>query len=283
MNKYQRTEEWIKRVVIITTGWLVAMSFLPCQAQDTLHTDKIITNSQMIGVGYVNQLDTYLSPEEYTGTELRYISHTIRENKTKLSRDIIHQARLAYTRNRADNCNELGGLYNFQYSVLYELENIRVGKGRLLLKAGGGIDAGMGFLYNTRNGNNPAQAYLGLNLAPRLSAAYAFRIRSHPFQIRYEAQVPLVGVMFSPNYGQSYYEIFSRGDYDHNVVPTTFFATPSLRQSLTFDFTIRHTTVRFGYLGDIQQAKVNELRYHTWSHLFVIGIVRKFSITKYLP
>ncbi|MGG6550492.1 UNVERIFIED_CONTAM: DUF3316 domain-containing protein, partial [Prevotella sp. 15_C9] len=76
----------------------------------------------------------------------------------------------------------------------------------------GGIDAGMGFLYNTRNGNNPEQAYLGLNLAPRLSADYAFRIRSHPFQIRYEAQVPLVGVMFSPNYGQSYYEIFSRGD-----------------------------------------------------------------------
>ena len=50
-------------------------------APDTIRNNKIITNAQMIGIGAVNILDTYLSPEKYRGTELRYISHTLRERR----------------------------------------------------------------------------------------------------------------------------------------------------------------------------------------------------------
>ena len=152
-----------------------------------------------------------------------------------------------------------------------------------MVKAGGGVDANLGFLYNTRNSNNPAQAYIQLNLAPNIIATYLLRIKGHPILLRYEAQAPLVGLTFAPNYGQSYYELFSKNNYDKNIVPTTFIATPSVRQILTVDYTIHHTTLRLGYEADLQQARLNGLKYHTWSNLFVIGLVRKFNITKILP
>lgn len=255
----------------------------PTLAQDTLRSNKVITNTQMLGIGAVNTLDTYLSPEEYTGTELRYISHSVRENGTKLSRELVHQAQILSVRNRRENNNELGGFYNFQYNWQYALGQWNVGEGELRLKVGGGVDTRLGFLYNMRNSNNPAQAYGQVNIAPNAVAAYHFRLRDLPFQLRYEVQVPLLGLAFSPNYGQSYYEIFTRDNYDHNLVVTSPISAPSLRQQLTLDFTVRHTTFRVGYLGDYQQAKINQLRQHVWSNLLVLGIVRKFSINKFIP
>ena len=255
----------------------------PTLAQDTLRSNKVITNTQMLGIGAVNTLDTYLSPEEYTGTELRYISHSVRENGTKLSRELIHQAQLLSVHNRKENNKELGGFYNFQYNWQYALGQWNVGEGELRLKVGGGVDTRLGFLYNMRNSNNPAQAYGQVNIAPNAVAAYRFRLRNLPFQLRYEVQVPLLGLTFSPNYGQSYYEIFTRDNYDHNLVVTSPISAPSLRQLLTLDFTVRHTTFRVGYLGDYQQAKINQLRQHVWSNLLVLGIVRKFSINKFIP
>ena len=255
----------------------------PTLAQDTLRSNKVITNTQMLGIGAVNTLDTYLSPEEYTGTELRYISHSVRENGTKLSRELVHQAQILSVRNRRENNNELGGFYNFQYNWQYALGQWNIGEGELHLKVGGGVDTRLGFLYNMRNSNNPAQAYGQVNIAPNAVAAYRFRLRNLPFQLRYEVQVPLLGLAFSPNYGQSYYEIFTRDNYDHNLIVTSPVSAPSLRQLLTLDFTVRHTTFRIGYLGDYQQAKVNQLRQHVWSNLFVFGIVRKFSINKFIP
>ena len=95
--------------------------------------------------------------------------------------------------------------------------------------------------------------------------------------------MPLAGVMFSPNYGQSYYEIFSRGNYDHNVVPTTVGCAPSLRQLLALDITFGRTALRLGYMGDVRQAEVNNLKQHTYNHMFVLGMVRRFTICRMQP
>ena len=242
---------------------------------------KMITNSQMLAVGYSDVLDTYLTPQKYTGTELRYISHTVRRAPESMwSCQLVHEGQFSYTHNIANNADDIGGAYRFAYGLH---RNYKFFDDQLELKVGGEAAIRAGFLYNTRGGNNPAQAQLGLNVAPSVAAAYTlYTKKGSPLKFRYELSVPLVGVMFSPNYGQSYYEIFSEGDYDHNVVPTTIFSAPSFRHMLTFDFDIWKTTFRVGYLGDYRGEKVNDLKYHGYSSMFVLGFVKKFQITKFL-
>ena len=235
------------------------------------------TSTNMIGVGRSELLDTYLSPEKYHGTEIRYAFHSnkpLRWGKY-LTQTMIHQGYFANTHNRADNNDELAGGYNFQYHVRY---NWRPAQG-LLVAAGGGPDLNIGYVYNTRNTNNPAQLKASLNLAPSAMVRYDLPTRHFTFRFGYEVMTPLIGVMFSPNYGQSYYEIFNEGNKDHNVIFTTIAKTPSLRQMLSVD--IRHrrwskTWIRLGYLGDYQQARVNHLKYHDYSHLFILGVTKGF-------
>lgn len=252
-----------------------------CQTADTIQGNKVITNAQMISVGGVQILDTYLSPEEYSGTELRYLSHTVRQREGRSwSRLLLHQGSFSVSSNRADNGNYVAGAYQFSYGAH---KNWRLLQGRMNVRAGGQADVCAGFLYNTRNGNNPAQARMSLAVSPSAAVSYRFSLLGVPLKAAYEVSVPLLGVMFSPNYGQSYYEIFTKGNYDHNVVPTTVVSTPSLRNMLTLDFTLRRTTFRIGWLGDFRQARVNNLKYHEYTNMLVIGIVRSFKTTKIIP
>ena len=268
---------------VLATALLALTASLACAQGDTIVSPRTITNARMIGIGATNILDTYLSQEKFRGMELRYISHIERDRlDSRWSRRIVHQGNIAWADNRSDNGGEIAGAYQFSYGVLHKWD-FPVGKDNISLKAGAQLDATIGFIYNTRGTNNPAQARLNLSLSPTLSATYSTHIRRYPIAVRYEVSAPLAGIMFSPNYGQSYYEIFSCGNYDHNVVPTTFIATPSLRQMLTVDLPIGRTTLRIGYLGDMQQAHVNNLKQHIYTHAVLIGIVKRFKTIRLRP
>lgn len=243
---------------------------------------KIVTNAQMIGVGGTNILDTYISPEKYSGTEIRYISHTVRERPSAglFSTVLIHQGYLSFSDNRANEGGAIAGMYCFSYGKHLGWTLMA---DRLRLRAGAQIDANVGFLYNTRNGNNPAQARVSLNLSPSAAAAYRFAAGRQMMTVGYELSIPVVGVLFSPNYGQSYYEIFNEGNYDHNIVPVTVGCAPSLRQMLTLDIHLRRASLRIGYYGDIEQYEVNNLKYHNYSHIFMIGFVKRFEAIRLRP
>ncbi len=261
---------------ILAVGcWLLAIG---SSAQAQSDSAKIITSSRMIGIGGTHILDTYLSAEHFKGVGISFLATVERKRPHRRWSTLMeHEANLSLVHDRANSKKELEGVYNFYFGKLY---NWSLLDDRLTLQAGGVANATLGFIYNTSNGNNPAQARAHLNIMPTAVAAYRFTLFNKPMLVRYEVNLPLAGVMFSPNYGQSYYEIFNRGNYDHNVVLTSFVNAPEWRQMLTIDANLKGSwALRIGYLGNYQQYKVNNLKQHVYTHRFLIGFTRRFSLT----
>ncbi len=225
--------------------WLLAVG--TANGQELTDSSKVITRSTMVGIGGTNVLDTYLSNEHFKGIGFSFLATVERQREHRhWSTTLEYEANLSSTKDRARQQQELEGAFNFYWGKLREWQLL---DGNLRLQAGGVANTSLGFIYNTSNGNNPAQARVHLNLMPTAVASYRFMLFNKQFLARYELNLPLVGIQFSPNYGQSYYEIFNRGNYDHNIVFTTLATAPEWRNLLTVDAQLsRSITLRVGYL-----------------------------------
>lgn len=261
---------------------LIALgTFLSVGAQeDSLRATRYVMRSTLFGVGHSNVFETYLSPLEYTGTEVRFLHESMRMTRLlggKVSGQSLIQVNASYNKNISQTAEMYAGLVNWSYALHYQF---RMNDDKLKILVGPMLDLNGGVVYNRRNSNNPAQAkaYGGLGASGML--IYKFRIARYPLTVRYQANLPLLGVMFSPEYGESYYEIFSLGNGGRNVVFTSLHNNPSLRQMVTLDFPIRNVTMRVGYVCDIQQSKVNNLKSNAYSHDFMIGFVRNLYLLR---
>ena len=148
------------------------------------------------------------------------------------------------------------GFIDYAYGLHYHFRPTP----ELKILAGGSAGAMFGFVYNMQNGNNPAALHVDLDM--RLSAAviYTFRLHHCPLTVRYQTDIPVVGMLFSPHYGQSYYEIFGVGNSDGVIQCFSLHNKWALRNYLTVDLPVGNWTVRLGYLNDFYQTKVNGIQ-----------------------
>lgn len=247
--------------------------------EDSLKATRYVMRSTLIGAGKANVFDTYLSPIEYEGPGVRFLHESMRMTRLmdgNVSSQSLLQVNFSYTKNPSKTGKMYAGLVNWNYALHYQYHI----DSRLKILFGPMIDLNGGFIYNVRNSNNPAQAKAYANIDASAMLIYKFRIADYPMILRYQANLPLMGAMFSPEYGESYYEIFSLGNSGRHVVFTSLHNNPSLRQMLTFDIPIRKIVMRVGYVCDIQQSKVNSLKTHVYSHDFMIGFVKNIYLLK---
>lgn len=238
----------------------------------------VAVHSTMVGVGMANVLDTYLSPYNYTGPELRVVRETERMTRLwhgRISNQSLIELNASHLENRTGTAKEWAG--GIRYSMGWHYNFMPVSG--FCFRTGMLASGYAGAVYNTRNGNNPAQAKVDVTIDLSASVIYVLRMAAHSSVVlRYQLNMPFVGVAFSPNYGQSYYEIFSLGNYDHNAVLVYPGNMPSMRHLLTADIPLGNSAalLRVGYSGQFDQASFNELRYHSYSHSFMIGFVKCF-------
>ena len=242
--------------------------------------ERETSRTTLFGIGRVNHLDTYLSPVEYKGPQLTFLNETHRtlQRNGHVVFQTVTQGDFSYAHNRAETAHEMGGSVRYDFGWGRQWKDVLWKS--LDLTAGGMAGGTIGFLYNDRNGNNPAQARVNIAALAFVRADYAFRIKKQRLALHYQAHLPLLGMGFMPQYGQSYYDLFDRGHYDRNIRCTHPGNALSLRQLFTVDIPIRHARLSLGYLSDLRQMHVNGIRQHQYGRSFVIGYVRDLSIKR---
>ena len=173
---------------LLVVLFLLCTCFLQANAQK----DSIITRSTLYGIGHTNILDTYLSPMEYTGAELRILRENRRGTKNmegNVYRQSLFQANVSMLENKAGTGSELSFLANWNLAYHYRFQMNE----SLQLFAGPNLDLNGGMVYNLRNSNNPVNAKAYAKLGASGMAIYHFHIKEHPFILRYQLNVPLFG------------------------------------------------------------------------------------------
>lgn len=243
-----------------------------------LDTDTVPSRYRVVGttfgVGRQKVLDTYLTPLQYAGPEVSVARETMRFTRFNRKLSVQNLFRI-YAAMPGKNGHEIySALVNWNYGMHYQF-NLRED---LKLLVGGLGDMNAGFIYNPRNSNNPASAKAFVDLDASAMLIYRFKLGRYHLTARYQANLPVLGVMFSPDYGSSYYEMFYLGYRDNTVKFTSLHNHLSLRQMVTLDFPCRRVTFRAGYYWEIQQSHVNNLKTHTYSHSFMLGFVRNLRL-----
>lgn len=237
-----------------------------------------VNDGTLVGVGGYKLMDTYLSPGkklDYTGWGLRILNERMKMTHLagyRISRQQLINVDVASTDNPAGTATDFAGFADYTLGYHYHFPLLP----GLKLLAGASVHGMAGFIYNTRNGNNPASAKADIDLNLSGMAIYSFKIKNYPLTVRYQLTVPFAGVLFSPHYGQSYYEIFNLGNSGGVIQFNSFHNKFALKNYLTVDFPAGNLTVRAGYLHSTYYTDVNSLQSHIVSHTFLIGLVKEF-------
>lgn len=263
----------------ILTVYALLLSTLMAGAQ-VIDTDTVQSRyrvaATMFGIGRQKALDTYLSPFQYAGPEASFLGETMRLTRFDRRLSVQSLFRVYAAMPGRYGYDIYTGLVNWNYGMHYRLA---IGDNLKLLFGGMG-DLNAGFIYNPRNSNNPASAKAFIDLDASAMAIYHFRLGRYHMTARYQANMPVAGLMFSPDYGSSYYEMFYLGYRANTIKFTSLHNHLSLRQMLTLDFPLRGVTLRAGYYWEIEQSHVNHLKTHTYSHTFMLGFVRHIKLIR---
>ena len=250
---------------------LPAMSRAQYVVTDTIRPERIVVSCSQFGVTLLDNLDTYLSNYSHKGLGLNYAHEVFRNARTgnyKWKYQRLFNATAGYAIQGGNL--QVTALASQSWSGFHAFE---VAKGLTLL-AGAQIQLEGGALYSLSNGNNPVAAKLRTALAASGMAIYRFPVRRSEWTARYQLDIPLAGIMFAPEFGQSYYEIFGLGHAKGIIAFTHPGNNPSWRHTLSLDIPIKNTTLRIAYVADIYQSRINDINCHIYRNTFSFGFTR---------
>lgn len=223
-------------------------------AQMTEQKPVALTNvTHHAGVSVVEMVDPYLSILNYTGLGMRF-EYTDSRYFNPANQKLTSYSRIAGLAAAVRNPQATAGITymggNAALGALYEYRDIN----NLVLLAGGNVDVDFAYKMNSRNVNNPVNIDLATNLNAMLGVRYNIATRKRMLKLKANFEFPLIGCMFVPYPGLSYYEMYSSGDYGEAIHFSSFHNRQGLKEQISIDVPFKYSTWSFG-------ARMHQLKY----------------------
>jgi len=209
------------------------------------------TNS--FSLSTLSLLDPYLSPIRYNGLGLGYSSEsrrflTEKDNKYSTLSKFRLGASIALNPEMTSDLLYFGA--NYGWGIEYHVMSIN----GIKLQVGGLWDADFGFKNVERNINNPVNLDMATNLNLTGLASYDIILKRKTLKLKLALQTPLIGFMYVPKAGASYYEMFELGNLTDAFHFSSIHNKRGLDAKFSIDIPFKRSVWNFG-------LKMNELRY----------------------
>lgn len=233
----------IKQFFFIALMLIVSLQ-LWAQTQDE-QKPKLVTVHQTFGLSQLHVADHYLSPITYSGSGLSFeqSTHTLfKANRPKWSQMISVRAQgsVLYNAQGTSSMNFAQG--SFSYGINYHLRPAS----QLMVLVGGFADVDVALKNISRNVNNPVNADLSTNLQAMATAIYRLQWGKRVVRLNLQCQAPLLGAMFVPQQGGTYYEMFSLMNLNNTIHFSTLHNKQGGRVAFYVDFDLKRSEWRVG-------------------------------------
>lgn len=249
---------------------MLILTFNMSAQNETQQKYSLTSTSNQLGFASLSILDPYLSPLVYSGIGMKF-EHTERRffspENTKLSMEGKIRALAALTLNPEYTTSTTYIGANYSWGMHYHFQ-IRED---FQILAGGTADAVFGFKSNARNVNNPVNLDMATNLNLSGVARYDFKMRRRTLRLSYTMEIPLLGFMYVPYGGASYYEMFDLGNLSDAFHFSSLHNKLGSSGSVMLDVPFKHSTWRFGVNTSKLKYQANNMVFEQNEFSLMIG------------
>jgi len=238
-----------------------------------VETCRPVASMFTLDLGHASILDSYLSPIRYKGEAIRIGYEAQKASSQSVTWQLDVGVDYDYTNNPAGNHTAHSLLLDARWGVMKRWKHVL--KQGLTLMAGGSTQLMGGALYNSYNSNNVVSARVNWNVGLMGQAVFNTHIKRLPITIRYQVNLPVAGLFFSPDYDEAYYEIYL-GNHKDLVHFGWWGNRFDMENFIAADMHLGSAILRVGYRNRIQSSWTNQINVQEATHCLVIGIGGEF-------
>ena len=240
-------------------------------AQNTDDQKYLLTSkTNTYGFSILSLTDPYLSPLTYTGNGVQF-EHESRRFFTVTGTNISMQSKFQLEGGLLLNPPQTSSMtylaMDYSWGMHY---HFRPMKGLVLL-AGGTCDINLGYKDVARNINNPGNVDLAADLNLSGIAMYDITLPRRTLKLKLAVETPLVGWMFVPLAGASYYEMFELGNLSNVSHYSTIINRRGINPKLTVDIPFERTVWQVGLSYQTLKYKANNMVFGKTETCFIVG------------